>query len=208
MLFYPLLLLREGIHFIYFPKSALDSSVLDFSPIPNLRKMSFNHSFLLKGLISLNFSINSSIIVPCSVNPCFWERVGVACQTFLLSSCIALSFHTTRKDYSTLIDSFGRGMILDIYIEFKQESLLSSFMSLSFQTLEKCHLTTHFLAEGIESSVFSKDSSIILIALSIHAFGRGWLLHVKLFFYHPTLLCHSMLLGKTTLPLLTPLGGG
>ena len=50
LLFYPLLLLRKGIHFIYFPKSALDSSILDFSPIPNLRKMSFDHSFLSEGI--------------------------------------------------------------------------------------------------------------------------------------------------------------
>ena len=33
----------------------------------------------------------------------------------LLSSCIALSFHTTRKNYATLFDSFGRGLILYIY---------------------------------------------------------------------------------------------
>ena len=113
----------------------------------------------------------------CSINPCFWEGVDVVCQTFLLSSCIALSFHTTRKNYATPIHSFGRGLILYIYIHifFFQESLLSSF-----------------------------------IALLIHAFGRGWMLHAKLFFYHPTLPCHSILLGKnysTILPLFTPLGG-
>ena len=105
----------------------------------------------------------SPIILHCSVNPCFWEGVDVACQTFLLSSYIALSFHTTREElfnHSTLIHSFGRGLILYIYIYLFiylfifQEYLLSSF-----------------------------------IALSIHAFGRGWVLHVKVFFYHPALLC-------------------
>ena len=44
-------------------------------------------------------------------------------------------------------------------------------------------------------------------ALSIHAFGRGCMLYAQLFFYHPALLCHSILLGKTMLPLFTPLGG-
>ena len=103
----------------------------------------------------------SPIILHCSVNPCFWEGVDVACQTFLLSSYIALSFHTTREElfnHSTLIHSFGRGLIIYIYIYIYlfifQEYLLSSF-----------------------------------IALSIHAFGRGWMLHVKVFFYHPALLC-------------------
>ena len=33
----------------------------------------------------------SSIILHCSINPCCWEGVDVACQTFHLSSCIALS---------------------------------------------------------------------------------------------------------------------
>ena len=42
-------------------------------------------------------SRNSSIILHCSINPCFWEGVDVAFQTFLLSSCIALSFRTTRE---------------------------------------------------------------------------------------------------------------
>ena len=39
----------------------------------------------LKGLVSLYFSIVSSIIVHCSINPCFWEGVDAACQFFLLS---------------------------------------------------------------------------------------------------------------------------
>ena len=33
------------------------------------------------------------------------------------------------------------------------------------------------------------------------------MLRAKLFFYHPTLPCHSILLGKTILPLCTPFGG-
>ena len=45
-----------------------------------------------------------------------WEGVNVGCQSVLLSSCIALSFHTTRKNYSTLIHSSDRELILYIYI--------------------------------------------------------------------------------------------
>ena len=106
------------------------------------------------------------------------EGVHAAFQTVLLSSCFALSFHTTRaKNYSTLIHSFGRGLFLYIYIYtyryFFQEILLSSF-----------------------------------IALSKNAFGRGWMLHAKLFFYHPTLPCHSILLGKNYSILIHSFGRG
>ena len=91
--------------------------------------LSTTHSFL-EGLNSLYFSVVSFIILHCSLNPCFWEGVDVACQTFLLSSCIALSFHTTRKNYSTPFHAFGRGLVLVIYLFF-HEALLSSFIVLS-----------------------------------------------------------------------------
>ena len=71
----------------------------------------------------------------CSINPCFWEGVDVVCQTFLLSSCIALSFHTTRKNYATLIHSFGRGLILYIYIQFFSFKNLSYHPSLLCQSM-------------------------------------------------------------------------
>ena len=44
----------------------------------------------------------------------------------------------------------------------------------------------------------------------IHPFGRGLVIYIYISFknlYHPALLCHSILLGKTILPLFTPLGG-
>ena len=85
-------------------------------PFHTFRKMPFNHSFLSKGIEFSAFSRISSIILHCSLNPCFWEGVDVACQAFLLSSCIVLSFHTTRKNYSTLIHPFGRGWVLYISI--------------------------------------------------------------------------------------------
>ena len=84
-----------------------------------------------------------------------WEGVDVTCQTFLLSPCIALSFHATRKNYPTLIHSFGMGLFgfwkniyRYIYIDFFQQSLLLSFMSLPFQISEECHSTTHSLLNG------------------------------------------------------------
>ena len=103
-----------------------------------------------------------------------WEGVDVACKTFRLSSCIALSFHTTRKNCSTLIDSFGRGLVvyMYIYIHVFQESLLSSFMSLPFHTCRKCHSTTHS-SKGLSSRYFSIVSSIILPCSISPCFWEG-----------------------------------
>ena len=104
-LLYPYSPLWEGIDFIFLHTyiyihtfiSRILSIILHASLIPNFRKChSTIHSFL-EGMISLYIWKVSSIIVHCSINPCFWEGVDVACQTFLLSSCIALSLHTTRK---------------------------------------------------------------------------------------------------------------
>ena len=86
-LLYPYSPLWEGIDFI---------SIYTYISFKNLfyHPSCFSHSKLqknaigslisfLKGLISLYFSIVSSVIVHCSINPCFWEGVDVACQTFL-----------------------------------------------------------------------------------------------------------------------------
>ena len=71
------------------------------------------------------------------------------------------------NNYSTLIHSFDRGLIIYIY------SPIPHFRNLLFDH--------SFLTEGIDLLSF-------FIALSIHAFGRGRMLHVKLFFCHPALL--------------------
>ena len=101
--------------------SRISSIIPHVSPIPNFRKMPLDHSFLSGGIDSMYFSINSSINLHCSNNPFFWEGVDVACQTFLLSywgvdvasSCIALSlWHFLENNYSTLIYSFGKGLLL------------------------------------------------------------------------------------------------
>ena len=115
------------------------------------------------------------------------------------------------------LDAFGRGLTIFeythiyiyIHLYFFQESILSSFMSVPFHTFRKVSFDHLFLSwlKGLNSPCFSLDSSIILV-LSIHAFGKRWMLHVTLFLYNPALPSHSILLGKTTLLLLTPLGGG
>ena len=53
-----------------------------------------------------------------------------------------------------------------------------------------------FIYIYLSLSLFQESLLSSFIALSIHTFGRGCMLHPKLFFYHPALLCHSILLGK------------
>ena len=62
----------------------------------------------------------------------------------------------------------GRDSFLYIF----SKSFLASFVSLPFQTLEKCHSTIHSFLKG---------------SISLYFLNR--------FFYHPSLLSHSMLLG-------------
>ena len=97
MIFYPHSLLWEGVHFpVSFQKSFLDSSILHFSPIPNFRKMSFDHSFLSEGIDFFAF-FNSFFCHPSLIyKSMLCEGVAVACQAFLLLSCLALSFHAAR----------------------------------------------------------------------------------------------------------------
>ena len=89
-LFYPYSLLWEGVDFIsiytytyisfkniFYHPSCFSHFKLQKNAIGSL--ISF-----LEGLISVYFSINSSINFHGSINPCFWEGVDVACQTFLL----------------------------------------------------------------------------------------------------------------------------
>ena len=118
-------------------------------------------------------SRNSSIILHCSINPCFWEGVDVAFQTFLLSSCIALSFRTTREKTTLPLFTPLIGDWFYTYIVFFfQEPRLSSFMSLPFHTFRKTPFNHSFLSKGIEFSAFFKN-----------------------LFYHPSLLSQSMLFG-------------
>ena len=76
---------------LFYNPSCLSQSTL-------LEKCHSTTDSFLKALSSLYFSVVSFIILHCPINPCFWEGVDVACQAFLLSSCIALSFHTTKKN--------------------------------------------------------------------------------------------------------------
>ena len=169
MIFYPHSLLWEGVHFpISFQKSFLDSSILHFSPIANFRKMPLI-SFL-KGLIFRYFSIVSSIILHCSINPCFWEGVAVACQTFLLLSCLALSFHAARDMLLYPLLLLREGIH---FIYYPKSALDSSILDFSpIPNLRKMSFDHSFLSEGIDFFAF-----------------------LNKFFYHCSLLCQSMLLG-------------
>ena len=85
-------------------------------------------------------------------------------KTFLLSSCVALSFHTTGKKllypYSLLWEGIGF-KYANMHMYFFQESLLSSFMSLPFRISEESRSTTHAFLEGLTSRSFSLISSIL-----------------------------------------------
>ena len=106
---------------VYHPSCLSHSTLLE-------KCLSTTRSFL-KGLSSLRFSRISSIILHCSLNPCFWEGVDVTCQAFLLSSCIVLSFHTTRKTILPLFTPLI-GDWFYIYLYIFQETL-SSCIALS-----------------------------------------------------------------------------
>ena len=141
--------------------------------------------------MSIYVCISSTVasIVLHSYLPYFWEGT-------------ALSIH-----------AFGRGWMLYAKLFFYHPALLCHSILLGKTTLPLfTPLGGDWFYIYIYIHIFFFQESLLssFIALSIHAFGRGWMLHAKLFFYHPTLPCHSILLGKnysTILPLFTPLGG-
>ena len=131
-------------------------------------------------------------------------------KLILLSSCIALSFHTTRKNYSTLIHPFGRGLILYLYIY--THTFLSRIPSIILHAslipnFRKCHSTIHFFLQGMISLYFSKVSSIIVHCPINPCFWEGVDVACQFLFFHPALLCYPILLEKTTLPSCSPLIG-
>ena len=128
----------------------------------------------------------------------------------LLLSCIALSFHTNRKNYSTLIHPFGRGLILYLYIHIFLSRISSIIPHVSpipnFRNKNAIGSLMSFL-KGVISLYFSIVSSVIVHCSINPCFWEGVDVACQFFFFHPALLCYSMLLGKITLPLFTPLGG-
>ena len=129
-------------------------------PFHTFRKTPFNHSFLSKGIEFSAFFKNLFYHPSLLSQSMLSEGVDVACQSFLLSSCIALSFHTTRKNYSTLIHPFGRGWVLYIYI-----SLSLSFSRISSIILH-CSINPYFWdGAHVASQAFLLSSCI---ALSFH----------------------------------------
>ena len=121
-------------------------------------------------------------------------------KLFFFSSCIALSFHTTRKNYPTLIHSFGRGLILYLYIHIFLSRIpfiiLHAFLIPNFR---KFHSTIHSFLEGVISRYFSIVPSIIFHRAINPCFWERVDVACQFFFFHPALLCYSMLLGKNVI---------
>ena len=134
-----------------------------------------------QGIALSFFSLVSTVILHCAINSCFWEGAWL----YLRYTHIYISTYISFKILFFRPSCLPRASRLD---------------KISFD-----HLFLSWL-KGLNSPCFWLVSSIILV-LSIHAFGKRWMLHITLFFYRPALLYHSILLGKTTLPLFTPLGG-
>ena len=146
------------------------------------------------------FSINSSINFHGSINPCFWEGVDVACQIFILSSCITLSFHTTRKifyPYSRLWEGID---FISIYIYTFLSRIPSIILHASpIPNFRKFHSTIHSFLEGVISLHFSIVSSVIVHCSINPCFWERVDVACHFFFFHPALLCYSMLLGKNVI---------
>ena len=117
------------------------------------------HSVLLKGLISLlpftalfyHPLLGWLCLLPCNIllYPSPLLNQGIVFSKLPLSSCIALSFHATMDMIFYPHSLLWEGVHFPI--SFKNLfSILASFVSLPLQTLAKCHLTTHFLSEGID----------------------------------------------------------
>ena len=173
---------------------------------------STTHSFL-KGLSSLCFSILSSVVLHCSINSCFWEGVDIACQTFLLSSCIVLSFHTTTRKplYRNSLLWEGINFInINVYT-YKFLSIISSIIlhcsiiSCFWERMEVacpiffCHpaLLCHSIPLGknllYPYSLLWEGIDFIHIYIYVYIYIY---ISFKNIFYHPSLLYQSMLLGE------------
>ena len=103
--------------------------------MPNFRKMPFDHSFLSEGV---NFSVffNSFFYHPSLIyKSMLCEGVAVALKLFFYYLVLLCHSVLLGKTILPLFTSLG-GLILYLCIHFFQESLLSSFMFLSCQTLE------------------------------------------------------------------------
>ena len=118
-------------------------------------------------------------------------------KLFFYSSCIALSFHTTRKSCSTLIHSFGRGLILNLYIHTFLSRIPSIILhAFLIPNFRKFHSTIHSFLEGVISLYFSIVSSVIVHCSINPCFWERVDVACQFFFFHPALLCYSMLLAK------------
>ena len=118
----------------------------------------------------------------------------------ILPSCIALSFHTTRKNCSILIHSFGRGLILYLYIHTFLSRIPSIILhAFLIPNFRKFHSTIHSFLEAVISLYFSIVSSVVVQCSINPCFWERVDVACQFFFFHPALLCYSMLLGKNVI---------
>ena len=146
--------------------------------------MPFHHSFLSGG-IDFSVFLNKFSYQPSLLYQSMLLGGGRCCMSnFSLSSCIALSFHTTRKNYSTLIHPFGRGLILYLYIHTFLSRISSIILHASLiPSFRKFHSTIHSFLEGMISRYFSIVPSIIFHRAINPCFWEGWMLHVNSSFF-------------------------
>ena len=148
--------------------------------------MPFDHSFLSGGIDFCAFLNKSFYQHSLLYQSMLLGGVG-CCMSNLFFYHPALLCHSIRLEKSTLplfTPLGGDWFYISIYIHihFFQESLLSSFMPLSFQTLENAIRPFISFCREWFLCIFQKLLLSLFIALSTHAFGRGWMLHVNSFF--------------------------
>ena len=120
-------------------------------------------------------------------------HVKLACQTFPLSSVLALSFHSSRKNYTTSFTRLG-GDWFNTYIHIIYIYIFSRISSLILH-VSPIQPFLPFWRDWI-LCVFSQSLLSSFIALPRHTLRTGRMLNVKLFLHHPSWLSHSIVLGK------------
>ena len=129
----------------------------------------------------------------------FFYHRALLCHSILLGK-------TTLTLFTPLGGADFIYLYIYIHIHFKNPFYHPS--CLSHSKLEKMPFDHSFLSGGSDFSVFFK-SFFYHFSSSYQSILLGGVdVACQFFFFHAALLCYSMLLGKTILPLFTPLGGG
>ena len=143
--------------YISFQESLLSSCMS--LPVQTFRKMLFNHSFPSEG-IEFSVFFHSLFRHPSLLyHSILWGGGGccMSCFSFIILPRSVIPYHWA-KSYSTLIHSFGRGLLL--YMSFLKN--LSSCMSLPFHSFTTCYSTIRSFLTRLNSLYLFKDSFVIL----------------------------------------------